>query len=201
MSNLNHYEQLGVGEDASFEVIQEAKARLMQEHEGDRRRVEEIEASYDAILMERLRMRQEGKIKVPERIRFPERLTEVPPDFAPKPAQESPEWLQRFIDTPSRSDLLLPGGLMLAASLLSFSSPPLALALGTGLCFYFLNRKENKFGRALLLTLAGLVVGISLGLGLAGVLAAQLAGISVSPDTFAAIATMVLLWVITSFLR
>lgn len=201
MSNLNHYERLGVDEDASFEAIQAAKVRLMREHEGDRKRVEEIEASYDAILMDRLRMRQEGKIKVPERIRFPERMAEAPPDFAPKPTQESPEWLQRFIDTPSRSDVLLPGGLMLGASLLSVSSPPMALALGTGLCFYFLNRKENKFGRAFLITLAALIVGISLGLGLAGLFATQLAGLNLSPDTFAAIATLILLWLVTSFLR
>ena len=65
MSDQNPYEKLGVTEDASFDEIQDAKGRLMQQHRGDQKLVESVEAAYDAIIMDRLRMRQEGKIKVP----------------------------------------------------------------------------------------------------------------------------------------
>ena len=75
MSEQNPYEQLGVTEESSFEEIQEAKQRLVQQYQNDSKIVESIEAAYDSVLMDRLRMRQEGRIKVPDRIRFPERLT------------------------------------------------------------------------------------------------------------------------------
>jgi len=72
MSDQSPYEKLGVSEDASFDEIQDVRNRLLEQHGGDGIVRDVIEAAYDAILMERLRMRQEGKIKVPERIRFPE---------------------------------------------------------------------------------------------------------------------------------
>lgn len=201
MSELNHYERLGVDENSSFEEIQDARNRLLTQHSGDRRQVEAIEASYDAILMDRLRLRQEGKIKVPDRIRFPERLVEPPPEAAPIPTQKAPDWLQRFIDTPSRADILWPAGLFLGAGLLSLTAPPVALALGVGFSFYFLNRKENKFGRAFLLTLAGLILGIVLGLAIGGAVAPQLTMIQMGEETIAALVTFVILWLISSFLR
>jgi hypothetical protein len=201
MSDLSHYEKLGVDEDSSFEEIQEARDRLLETCKGDRRQAEAIETSYDAILMERLRMRQEGRIKVPDRIRFPERIVEPAPEYAPTPTKANPEWLQRLIDTPSRNDILLPGGLMLAAGLFSLGSPSAALALGVAFCFYFLNRKEHKFGRAFLLTLIALVVGVLAGLGLGGLFAASFITIGLTVDAFAAMFTMVLLWAVASFLR
>jgi len=64
MSEQNPYEQLGVTEESSFEEIQEAKQRLVQQYQNDSKIVELIEAAYDSVLMDRLRMRQEGRIKV-----------------------------------------------------------------------------------------------------------------------------------------
>jgi hypothetical protein len=201
MSDKNSYELLGVTEDSSFDEIQEAKSRLTQEHSSDRKQVEAIEAAYDAILMDRLRLRQEGKIKVPDRIRFPERLVEPPPEYTPTPPKKTPDWLQRFIDTPSRNDILIPAALFAGAGLLSLSAPSLALALGVGFSLYFLNRKEHKFGRAFLLTIVGLIVGIVLGLQVGGLLAAQLVAASIAPESFAAIVTSIVLWIASSFLR
>lgn len=202
MSDTNPYERLGVNDESSFDDIQEARNRLVQEHSADRKQVEAIEAAYDAILMDRLRLRQEGKIKVPDRIRFPERLVEPPPEYTPPPSSQSPDWLQRFIDTPSRNDILLPAGLFLGAGLLSFVlSPALALALGVGLSLYFLTRKERKFGRAFLLTIAGLIVGVILGLQVGALLTAQLQQVSIQVETFAALVTFVILWLVSSFLR
>jgi hypothetical protein len=74
------------------------------------RKMETIETAYDAILMERLRMRQEGKIKVPEGIRFAERLSQTPPKESTAPAKQSVAWLQQLLDQPSLSEVLLPGG-------------------------------------------------------------------------------------------
>ncbi|NJO78599.1 MAG: molecular chaperone DnaJ [Cyanobacteria bacterium RM1_2_2] len=201
MSDKNAYERLGLDESASFDEIQEARNRLVQEHAGDRKQVEAIETAYDAILMDRLRMRQEGKIKVPDRIRFPERLVEPPPEFAPTSVNKTPDWLQRLIDTPSRGDILLPAAVFAGTGLLSLSVPSMGLALGVGASLYFLNRKEHKFGRAFLLTLIGLVVGVVFGLQIGQLIAPQLTQISLATESFAALVTFVFLWLISSFLR
>jgi Protein CHAPERONE-LIKE PROTEIN OF POR1-like len=207
MSAENPYEQLGLNEDASFDEIKAARDRLTQEYSGDRKRIEMIEAAYDAVLMDRLRMRQEGKIKVPEGIRFPERLTPTPPSTPPAPAKQSPAWLQRLLDTPSRADILWPAGLFSSLGCLSVfvssangSLLQLTLALGIGFSLYFLNRKENLFGRAMLLTLAGLLVGLLLGGLVYSLLAAQFT-IGFTDGQFITLVTLIVLWLVCSFLR
>ncbi|WP_088890320.1 CPP1-like family protein [Leptolyngbya ohadii] len=201
MSDMNPYEQLGVDEDSSFDEIQSAKNRLVEAC-SERKQIEALEAAYDAILMDRLRLRQEGKIKVPDRIRFPEKLAEPIPPSAPVISQQTPNWLQQFLDAPSRNELLLPAGLFLAAGLLSLvMEPALPLALAICLSIYFLNRKENKFLRATLITLLGLVVGVVAGTQLANLLLPQLGSLSLTTDSFAAIVTCLILWLTASFLR
>ena len=167
MRDLSHYEQLGVAEEASFEEIQEAKQRLVSEADGDRQRVKLIETAYDAILMERLRLRREGKIDVPERIRFAEERQPSPAPASPSaPGRKFPAWLQRCIDTPSRQDILLPaavfGGLGVLF-LFNATVAPFSLALAIIGCFYFLHRKEKKAARALFLSLLALIVGLVFG--------------------------------------
>lgn len=212
MSGQNPYEQLGVTEDSSFEEIQSARNRLFAEHQGDRKQLESIEAAYDSVLMDRLRLRQEGKIKVPDRIRFPEKVVQPSPSPTPAQASNSPDWLQRFIDSPSRIDILLPAGILSALSLLVvfYHAPTLAasqqviqasLVLGVGSSFYFLFRKERKLGRSVLLTLGGLIGGLAIGYLLASVLKVQLSSLNVSLDAFATGVTFVILWLISSFLR
>jgi hypothetical protein len=202
MSDNGHYEVLGVNENASFDEIQEARNRLLAEKTGDRKQTEAIEAAYDAILMDRLRLRQEGKIKVPERIRFPERLVEPPPDFAPPPQPQSLNWLQQLVDTPSRNDIVLPGGLFLAMVALSLVlNPTVPLALGVGFSLYFLNRKEHRFIRAFLLTIGGLVLGCFVGIQLGNLLSAQLGAVPLTIEAFAAGVALVVLWLVSSFLR
>ncbi|MGB3510177.1 MAG: CPP1-like family protein [Microcoleaceae cyanobacterium] len=203
MSNQSHYQQLGITEDASFEEIQSAKERLKQQHSGDQKVIENIEASYDAILMDRLRLRQEGKIKVPERIRFPEKQTKKAPEsFTPGLTDKSPAWLQKLIDTPSQADILWPTGIYVVLGAVSIysgvsqaSTLQLTLALGVGCCLYFLNRKENKFGRAVLLTVAGLIVGLVLG----GILSSLATGLT--PEIFITLVTFFVLWLVSCFLR
>ncbi|MEQ9355335.1 CPP1-like family protein [Coleofasciculus chthonoplastes] len=208
MSDQNPYEKLGVTEDASFDEIQDAKGRLMQQHRGEPKLVESVEAAYDAIIMDRLRMRQEGKIKVPERIRFPERekVPQTPLGFSSPSANSSPAWLQGLLDTPTRSDLVAPTVVFLVligltlfypeASILTFT-----VALGFGGTIYFLNRKEQQFGRAVLLTLVGLLLGVALGTVLGGALESLLIDMGVTVEKFASLVTFVLFWLISSFLR
>jgi hypothetical protein len=211
MSSQNPYEQLGVTEASSFDEIQDARNRLFTEYAGDRKQLESIEAAYDAVLMDRLRLRQEGKIKVPDRIRFPEKTVKPPPSPTPAPSN-SPNWLQRLVDTPSRKDILLPAGIMTALTAGVFLYPPTSaaaqqqflqflLVLGVGSNFYFLFRKERKLGRAVLLSLAGLVLGLSLGYVLSLLLPAQAAGIGLKQENFATIITFFVLWLVSSFLR
>ena len=208
MSEQNAYEQLGVGENASFEEIQDAKKRLIQQHSSDSKKVESIETAYDTIIMDRLRLRQEGKIKVPERIRFPERAPEAPANLTTSvSSQNSANWLQQFIDNPSQADILLPTGIFLVlASIAVFAqtpaqSPlPLLMALGFMANIYFLNRKEGRFGRALLMSLVALFVGIGLGSGLAQLMVSQ-GGVVLGAEKLASTITFCLFWLASCFLR
>ena len=206
MSEQNPYEQLGVTEESSFEEIQEAKQRLVQQYQNDSKIVELIESAYDSVLMDRLRMRQEGRIKVPDRIRFPERLT-IPVESKPVTSSKSPNWWQSLIDTPSAQDIGVPaviyaclGAITLLVPDPSGSLLPLLLAFGVFVNIYFFNRKEKRFGRALLFTLAGLVLGVALGAGLAS-LAAK-ADLHIFGDRqIYALVTFLIFWVISSFFR
>ncbi|BAZ82615.1 MAG: CPP1-like family protein [Sphaerospermopsis kisseleviana] len=208
MSDQNPYQKLGVSEDASFDEIQDARNRLLEQHGGDSKGRELIEAAYDAILMDRLRMRQEGKIKVPERIRFPEMRVPSPQKESPVTRDQSPAWLQRILDQPSLSDVLAPGAWFLGLSAISLFVPTasdqvlqLGLVVGVGVSIYFLNRKENKFGRAVLFTLASLIIGLIAGGLIAVPVLQQLALINITANQFSTVLTFILMWLISSFLR
>jgi hypothetical protein len=108
MSDQNSYELLGLTEASTFEEIQAARDRMVDRYAEDPQQQAAVEAAYDAILMERLRLRQEGKIKVPDRIRFAENVPETPPAVKAAPALPRPDWLNNLVDTPSRDDILWP---------------------------------------------------------------------------------------------
>jgi hypothetical protein len=208
MNEQNPYEQLGVTENASFEEIQDAKKRLKEQHSQDTKVLESIESAYDAIIMDRLRLRQEGKIKVPERIRFPERLVETSSEFSPVKKNNSPPWLKNLLDTPSQADIIWPTGIYLVlAAIAVFSQSteasllPLLMALGFMANIYFLNRKEGKFPRSLLISLIVLLLGIGIGNGLAQLLFSQGGGIVLNLEQFASVLTFCLFWLASCFLR
>ncbi|MEA5531288.1 CPP1-like family protein [Dolichospermum sp. UHCC 0684] len=207
MSDQSPYEKLGVSEDASFDEIQDVRNRLLERHGGDGNVREVIEAAYDAILMERLRMRQEGKIKVPERIRFPEKRVPSSPQTSQTLGQQSPAWLQRSIDQPTLTDVLLPGAWYLGLSATSVLYPggsgqvlQLSLVVGVAIGVYFLNRKEGKFGRAVLFTLVSLIAGLIAGGLLAGLIL-PLPLITLTANQFSTLLTFILMWLVSSFLR
>jgi FtsH-binding integral membrane protein len=94
-----------------------------------------------------------------------------------------------------------PAGLFIGLSALSIPAAALALAVGVGVSLYFLNRKEKKFGRAILLTLIGLIIGIVVGLQIDSLFPLQIATIGLEAESFAAIVTFFILWLVSSFLR
>lgn len=209
MIEQSPYDKLGVTQDATFDEIQEARTRLVKQCSGDPQLLEAVEAAYDTILMERLRLRQEGKIKVPEGIRFAENLTQSPPKTSPAPAKlSSPSWLQQLRDKPSATEILLPGLLFLGLSCITIFYTAagekilqLILPLGVGCTLYFLYRKEQKFGRAVLLAFVGLIAGLFGGALLGSLLQPQIETIYLTVDRFSTVLTFVLLWIISSFTR
>ena len=202
MTEQNSYELLGLTEASTFEEIQEARDRLIEACGDEPQQKANIEAAYDAILMERLRLRQEGKIKVPDRIRFAENTPEPATPAKISPNLPRPEWLSGLVDTPSRDDVVWPAITFSGLALLGFASPSLALAVAIGAAIYFLNRKENKFWRSVLLTLGGLAAGLILGLTVGQLLIPQGAQPAwATTDAIAAAVTCLSLWSVSSFLR
>jgi len=227
MSEQSSYELLGVTEEASFDEIQTARDRLVDASEEAGTKVEQIEAAYDAVLMHRLRLRQEGKIKVPERIRFPERSAPVPKakpqDKAAEMTKNLPGWMQGLVDQPSAMDILLPAliTLVLMSTAVFYLTPTataggdgaleLVLAAGAASSIYFINRKEGKFGRAFFITMAGMFAGLLVGSILAVPLQDVLAqpqdagglvtAATLSVKQFIVVVSLVILWATSSFLR
>ena len=208
MSEQNPYEKLGVTENSSFEEIQAAKKRLYEQHGHDHTVLEEVEIAYDSIIMDRLRLRQEGKIKVPEKIRFPERNAEKTLKVPQIVNDKSAVWLQELVDTPSQADILWPSGIFLTLSAIAVFSPnseasilPLLMALGFIANIYFLNRKEGRSGRAFLISFVALFAGIAIGTGLANLLLSQGGITALDNNQFAAAVTFCLFWVVSCFLR
>lgn len=206
MSDHNPYDQLGVTENSSFDEIQEARARLMQEFTGDSKQQELVETAYDAILMDRLRMRQEGRIKVPDRIRFPEKQATPPPSPSQPPKNQSSAWIQQLLDRPDRQSVLWSTGTFTALVTLNLLLPStgtlqLTIALGILASLVLLNRKEQKFGRSLLLMLVGLIAGTALGGLLSGILAVTLFNLGLAKEIFATLVTLLVLWGVTTFLK
>ncbi|KKI98150.1 CPP1-like family protein [Prochlorothrix hollandica] len=211
MSEHSPYEQLGVSEGASFDEIQEAKSRLMEQCGDDRKLMDSIETAYDAVLMHRLRMRQEGKIKVPDRIRFAEESApKEPPRLAPSlqpNLTQLPGWMQQLVDNPSPTEVLWPAlvfgvfGVVILVAPNPSSLLQLALVGGIGTSTYFLNRKEQRTGRAILLSFIGLGLGLFLGTLLYGLLQGLLSPLGVQGDQWATFTSLVTLWLVSSFLR
>ncbi|XLQ11568.1 MAG: CPP1-like family protein [cyanobacterium endosymbiont of Epithemia adnata isolate EadnSB Bon19] len=205
MSEQSPYEVLGINDSASFEEIQDAKNHLRQKYREDNKVVETIEVAYDAIIMDRLRMRQEGKIKVPDRIRFPEKSPEISSTPLSLSLDDSLPWLQSLIDTPSFNDIFGMAGIFTALGtfimLISSSKIPFILVLGVFANIYFLNRKEQRFARAFFITIIGLFIGIVSGTIIISLLKNTNVNIILAQDQLTGIVTLVVFWLISSFIH
>ena len=206
MSENNPYEILGVTENASFEEIQAAKQRISQEYSEDNKMVESVETAYDSIMMERLRLRQEGKIKVPEKIRFPDRVVESTKPKNTSITNNTANWVQDLVDNPSQTEILIPTGLFLILSIITVISlnnnddvSSMLIGFGFMTSVYFLNRKEKRFARSLLISLMALVVGVGLGIAIAEGLRGS--NVMISNNQVASAVTFALFWFVSCFLR
>jgi Protein CHAPERONE-LIKE PROTEIN OF POR1-like len=206
MSNQSDYETLGVTASASFEDIQSARAKLAREHAADAPRLQSIEKAYDAVLMERLRLRQEGKIDVPDGVRFAENKV-VAPKTPAKPAIAMPPWMLQITDRPvGLWDWLAPTVTYMALVGLSIgfavnlSNVQTLLGIGTGAAIFFVYRKQNRILWAILFGFVGLILGYTLGLPIARLLVTQVPSLP-NFQVVAAWVTFVILWLASVFLK
>lgn len=181
------YERLGITADASFDEVQAAKRARLIEVSGDTMAASKVEAAYDAVLMERLKQRQQGKVSTAAK--SASQREQVPPaqklsvSALPKLPQlpkltQLPKFAQAALPkvgaTAQGRDLWFPlatSGVLLGLLVLVPAAPPeLLLALATGMAVINLQRRTGKFLKAV-----GWSVGLlSLGLVLGGLLTAGL---------------------------
>jgi Protein CHAPERONE-LIKE PROTEIN OF POR1-like len=205
MSQPTPYERLGIGVDASFEEIQAAKQQLQSASAGNQQAIDDAEAAYDSILMDRLKMRQEGKISVPEGIRFPEKSVQTMSLPKLAPPKVVGDQLGGLVELPTGRNLAIGAGVatVLAASAAlpdnSNDSLPLLLALSAGYTLFTLKVKSNKLGRALAITSLGLVGSIVL-IG-AVVHVADLSLNDMLIGKVYALGAIFTLWLVSSFLK
>lgn len=210
MSDLSPYERLGVTKNASFDEIQEAKKKLTLKYQNDTAVVETIEAAYDAIIMDRLRMRQEGKIKVPDQIRFPvnkvSTKVSVSNDNTSNTVKKAPSWLQKLMDNPSVKEVSISGVIFLVLAIITafaenHETLPFLLTIGVGTSFYFLYQKQRFFWRSVGIIFVVFIFGISLGNILATSIINSGLSISITSEQFSAMFTFFLFWLASNFFR
>jgi Protein CHAPERONE-LIKE PROTEIN OF POR1-like len=206
MSQPNPYERLGIGKSASFEEIQAAKQRLQQEQGDDPQVAEAIEMAYDSILMERLKLRQEGKIEIPEGIRYPEKekkstQTLSLPKLAPPQLGNGGD----LVEMPSRRNLAIGSALMsvlaVGAALPTTASGnlPTLMVVAVGYTVFSLRAKSNRLGRAVAIT--GLALIATFGLSALAVDVGDLPTGQLGGEKVAALATIVVMWLLSAFLK
>ena len=174
------YVRLGVSSDASFEAVQDAKKSRLHEVGDDVMARSRIEVAYDAILMERLKERQQGRVSSPALTASRQETLSTPVQRSSFPALSSLSNLQFprvgrpsvSVGMPSLSLAngrefwfpLVAGGLVLLTLLLVPSAPPeLLLSLSSGVTVLNLQRRNGKFlasiGWSFALLFAGLLLG------------------------------------------
>ena len=175
------YERLGIAAGASFDEVQAAKQARLAEAADDTMARSRVEAAYDAVLMERLKERQQGKVSTAAKTASQREQVPPSPKLAvmalpklpqlPKFAQVA---LPKVSATPEGRELWFPiattGGLLALLVLVPAAPPELLLALATGMAVINLQRRSGKFLKAVGWSFGLLSVGLLLG----GLLAAGL---------------------------
>lgn len=177
------YERLGVTPDASFDEVQAARQQQLEAVADDPQARARVEAAYDAVLMERLRERQQGKVSSaaataskreeikPPVARVPSRpaLPQLPslPQFSGGNKLQAPSFSLPSVSLAEGRERwfpLLADGLLL---LLLLVTPPgsaeVLLALATGVTVVNLRRRNGRFLAAVGWSFALLSVGLLLG--------------------------------------
>lgn len=178
------YQQLGVAVDASFDEVQTARQQRLSEVEDDPIARARVEAAYDAILMNRLRERQQGRVSTAARSASQrEQVKPQPPAGSSGPSlPRLPQLAMGSLARPSLAwpsvqlasgrELWFPlacsGALLLL--LFALSAPPaeLILSLATLATLLNLQRRNGRFLASLGWSFALLCLGLLLGGLLAG---------------------------------
>ncbi|MCP9799876.1 CPP1-like family protein [Synechococcus sp. RedBA-s] len=181
--NASPYERLGITPDASFDEVQAARQHQLAAVATDPQACAKVEAAYDAVLMERLRERQQGKVSSaavtaskreevkPAAARVPSRpsLPQLPslPQFSGANKLQAPSLSMPTIALAEGRERWFPlvaDGLLL---LLVLVTPPgsaeVVLALATGVTVINLRRRNGRFLAAVGWSFALLSVGLLLG--------------------------------------
>jgi hypothetical protein len=177
------YQRLGVAPDASFDTVQEAKLARLDEAGDDPLVRSRIEAAYDAVLMDRLKERQQGRVSSAARSASqreqasppPSRpalsalpsLPQLPPSRLPRPSFSLPQ-LQLATGRDLWFPLAADGVLLVLLVLMPGAAPELLTALATGVTLLTLQRRHGRFLAAVGWSFALLCVGLVLGGLLAG---------------------------------
>ena len=183
------YERLGVAPDASFDTVQEAKLARLREAGDDPMVRSRIEAAYDAVLMDRLKERQQGRVSSAARSASqreqasppPSRpalsalpsLPQLPPSRLPRPSFSLPR-LQLASGRELWFPLAADGVLLVLLVLMPGAAPELLTALATGVTLLNLQRRNGRFLASVGWSFALLCRGLVLGGLLAGGLGASL---------------------------
>ena len=208
------YTRLGISQDATFEQVQAAKARCIAEVDGDDQARARVEAAYDAVLMARLRGRQQGQVSpaAATASQREERVGSAPltgPSFPgtsvlqkirtnlPDPSQSlaslAPQW--SLVEGQGRIVRIIAGVVGLALLVVSVASVQLVLALACIGVFLSQVRRGRRplasLGWTLLTLLVGLVVGSLFTTALSPTALQQL---SITPAQIQALPAAVLLW-------
>ena len=203
------YARLGLAPGASFDEVQAARNRCLAETDNDPQAKARVEAAYDAVLMARLRERQQGQVSaaaatasqkeessasaspslpgvsVLQRLRLPQ--------VTPSMAGMAPSW--SLVEGQGLVVRLFAGVAALLLLLFSPGAGQLVLALGLIGCFLSQVRRGRRplpsLGWSLLVLGLGLVVGSVLTVSLSSTAFSQL---NLSLEQVQAIPAALLLW-------
>ena len=162
------YQRLGVAPDASFDTVQEAKLARLDEAGDDPLVRSRIEAAYDAVLMDRLKERQQGRVSSAARSASQREQASPPPSRPALSALPSLPQLQLATGRDLWFPLAADGVLLLLLGLMPGAAPELLTALATGVTLLTLQRRHGRFLAAVGWSFALLCVGLVLGGLLAG---------------------------------
>ncbi|MFM7732368.1 MAG: CPP1-like family protein [Cyanobium sp.] len=201
------YASLGVPPEASFDAVQEARQARLDEVGDDPLARSRVEAAYDAVLMDRLKERQQGRVSTAARSAS-QREQQAPP--AGRPALPAlPQLPALPAMRASTASIALPGlalatgrefwfplaaiGSLLVLSLLPGADARLLLALASIATLLNLQRRLGRFPRAVLFTLLLLVTGLLLGGGLLALVAGQGLALPIGPLQLESLPALLLL--------
>ncbi len=207
------YERLGVSPDSSFDEVQAAKSARLAELGDDPQARAQIEAAYDAVLMDRLKERQQGKVSsaalnASQREAVRPVASPPPPPLArpslpslpslPRPSLSMPQFSLPVLALAQGRERWFPlaaDGLVLVLLLvLPGPSAELLLALATGVTVVTLQWRHRRFLPAVAWSFGLLTVGLLLGGLLQGLLDPSLPlGLPLSVQQLQALPALVLL--------